>query len=226
MRRHRPPRRTIPWRPWPPCTELIARLDELLEPRALRRLRPERAPGARARGGRRSSRPASPPARELFERAIAAGAGLRPRPPRAVLEGPAARASTAPAKARLQLAVRRTTSSLAAYHLPLDAHLEHGNNALLAAALGAEPSTPFPRRRRHADRRRAHLPGDGLAPRGELVERARAAVGGREPLAFTRRARAASARSGSSAAAARRLPARRDRRRASTRSSPASRPSG
>ncbi|MBA2347690.1 MAG: Nif3-like dinuclear metal center hexameric protein [Solirubrobacterales bacterium] len=32
--------------------------------------------------------------------------------------------------------------ALAAYHLPLDAHLEHGNNARLAAELGAEHWTP------------------------------------------------------------------------------------
>lgn len=33
--------------------------------------------------------------------------------------------------------------NLAAYHLPLDAHLEHGNNALLAAALGLQVTGPF-----------------------------------------------------------------------------------
>src|SRR3954467_13201695 len=33
--------------------------------------------------------------------------------------------------------------SLAAYHLPLDGHLEHGNNALLAAAIGCERCDPF-----------------------------------------------------------------------------------
>lgn len=33
--------------------------------------------------------------------------------------------------------------SLAAYHLPLDAHLEHGNNALLAEALGLKVTGPF-----------------------------------------------------------------------------------
>ncbi len=32
---------------------------------------------------------------------------------------------------------------LAAYHLPLDAHAEHGNNALLAQALGAADHEPF-----------------------------------------------------------------------------------
>ena len=33
--------------------------------------------------------------------------------------------------------------ALAAYHLPLDAHPEHGNNALLAEALGAASHEPF-----------------------------------------------------------------------------------
>ncbi|HUA11839.1 MAG TPA: Nif3-like dinuclear metal center hexameric protein [Solirubrobacteraceae bacterium] len=33
--------------------------------------------------------------------------------------------------------------ALAAYHLPLDAHREHGNAALLAGALGMTPATPF-----------------------------------------------------------------------------------
>ncbi len=33
--------------------------------------------------------------------------------------------------------------ALAAYHLPLDAHPEHGNNALLAEALGCDAHEPF-----------------------------------------------------------------------------------
>lgn len=33
--------------------------------------------------------------------------------------------------------------NLAAYHLPLDAHIEHGNNALLAAELGLQVTGPF-----------------------------------------------------------------------------------
>src|ERR1700724_2459684 len=48
----------------------------------------------------------------------------------------------APLKRRLQ-ALFDADISLAAYHLPLDAHLELGNNALLAAALGAEDPRPF-----------------------------------------------------------------------------------
>src|SRR4051794_22625579 len=71
--------------------------------------------------------------------------------------------------------------SLAAYHLPLDAPPEVGNNALICAALGLELAEPFAAT---AGRPigwigRAHEP---LA-RAELIERCRAAFG-REPLVF------------------------------------------
>jgi dinuclear metal center YbgI/SA1388 family protein len=66
--------------------------------------------------------------------------------------------------------------ALAAYHLPLDAHLEVGNNALLARAIGASDAEPFV-----GIGVRARLP--GLAPE-ELRARVREATGGREPLAF------------------------------------------
>jgi dinuclear metal center YbgI/SA1388 family protein len=66
--------------------------------------------------------------------------------------------------------------ALAAYHLPLDAHPEVGNNALLAAAIGATDPEPF-----CGIGVRARLP--GLSP-DELHARVREATGGREPLAF------------------------------------------
>jgi putative NIF3 family GTP cyclohydrolase 1 type 2 len=66
--------------------------------------------------------------------------------------------------------------ALAAYHLPLDAHLEHGNNALLADAIGASVTGTFA--------------GVGVAASfatplaaDELGERLRNATGGRDPLA-------------------------------------------
>jgi dinuclear metal center YbgI/SA1388 family protein len=73
--------------------------------------------------------------------------------------------------------------TLAAYHLPLDGHLEHGNNALLAAALGCEAWEPFGRHKRATIGVAGRLPGEGIAA-DELVVRVRAATG-REPLAFT-----------------------------------------
>jgi dinuclear metal center YbgI/SA1388 family protein len=86
------------------------------------------------------------------------------------------------AKRRLQL-LFDADMSLAAYHLPLDGHLEHGNNALLAAAIGCESWEPFGTHRRATIGVAGTLPGDGVAP-AELVARVRAATD-REPLAFT-----------------------------------------
>ena len=52
--------------------------------------------------------------------------------------------------------------SLAAYHLPLDAHPEVGNNALLACALQAEPLAPFAPHRGTPIGCLARFPGAGL----------------------------------------------------------------
>src|SRR4051795_6735010 len=73
--------------------------------------------------------------------------------------------------------------SLAAYHLPLDGHLEHGNNALLAGAIGCEGWEPFRAHKRATIGVAGRRPGDGIGP-DELVARVRDATG-REPLAFT-----------------------------------------
>jgi dinuclear metal center YbgI/SA1388 family protein len=86
------------------------------------------------------------------------------------------------AKRRLQL-LFETDTSLAAYHLPLDAHLEHGNNALLASAIGCERWGPFGRHRGTTIGVAGHFGADGIAP-DDLVARVRAATR-REPLAFT-----------------------------------------
>jgi dinuclear metal center YbgI/SA1388 family protein len=72
--------------------------------------------------------------------------------------------------------------ALVAYHLPLDAHLELGNNALLARALGAEQISPFARHRGEAIGVIATLGGDGV-PSAELFERV-GAITAREPLVF------------------------------------------
>ncbi len=52
-------------------------------------------------------------------------------------------------KARLEVLIR-CDMSLAAYHLPLDAHPEVGNNALICSALGLERGEPFGRARGRA----------------------------------------------------------------------------
>jgi dinuclear metal center YbgI/SA1388 family protein len=86
------------------------------------------------------------------------------------------------AKRRLQM-LFDADISLAAYHLPLDGHPEHGNNALLAKAIGCTSSEPFGRHKRATIGVVGRLPGEGIAPE-ELVARVHDATA-REPLAFT-----------------------------------------
>jgi dinuclear metal center YbgI/SA1388 family protein len=120
--------------------DLIAELDALLEPSRFRDYGPNglQVPGkptvARVATGVSASA-------ELFERALAAQADL-------ILvhhglfwgRGPAPIDATM--KRRLKL-LFEADMSLAAYHLPLDAHPAVGNNALIAQALGAETHTLF-----------------------------------------------------------------------------------
>lgn len=73
--------------------------------------------------------------------------------------------------------------SLAAYHLPLDGHQEHGNNALLAQALGVATWAPFAPHRGTPLGVQATFPDRGISQE-ELIARIRTATGGREPLAF------------------------------------------
>jgi dinuclear metal center YbgI/SA1388 family protein len=72
--------------------------------------------------------------------------------------------------------------ALAAYHLPLDAHAEHGNNALIAAGLGGTDPVPFAE---HGGREigvHVGLGGaDGLTL-DELTAAVTGLVGGRQPL--------------------------------------------
>ena len=111
--------------------------------------------------------------------------------------------------------------SLAAYHLPLDAHPEVGNNALICAALGLERGEPF------GDAKGRPLGFVGRSAEGvpfaELRERCRAAFG-QEPFVWDAGPEVVhSARRRLRRGARRRSPRR--SRSASTRSSPASRPS-
>ena len=117
---------------------------------------------------------------ELFDRAAALNAGL-------VLvhhglfwgaRGPI----DVPEKRRLKL-LFDADMGLAAYHLPLDAHPEVGNNAILARELGAVDPEPFAAVRGASIGVRARFADAGLEP-AELVARV-ARVTGRPPLAFT-----------------------------------------
>ena len=117
--------------------------------------------------------------RELFSRAAGAGAQL-------VLchhglfwsGGPSV--ITPVMRSRLE-ALFAADMSLVAYHLPLDAHPEVGNNSLLCSALGLERSEPF------GEHRGRTIGFVGRSTEGvtrdELVERCRHALG-QEPLVF------------------------------------------
>jgi dinuclear metal center YbgI/SA1388 family protein len=118
---------------------------------------------------------------ELFERARDAGADLVLVHHGLLWAGPPRPLDRA-AKRRLQL-LFDADMALAAYHLPLDGHLRHGNNALLAAAIGCDGWEPFGAHKRATIGVAGRLPGDGIAA-DDLVARVREATG-REPLAFT-----------------------------------------
>lgn len=115
---------------------------------------------------------------ELFEQAAAAGAQLV-LCHHGIVWGSRPQAISAQAKRRLQ-ALFATDMSLAAYHLPLDAHPEIGNNALICAALGLEPAE------RIGDYEGRPLGFVGRSDEGialsDLRERCLAAFGGRAPL--------------------------------------------
>ena len=78
---------------------------------------------------------------ELFERAIAAGAQLIVTHHGIFWDGDDPRIVGA-RRARLRTLLAAEVS-LAAYHLPLDAHPVVGNNALIAAGLGLIDPQPF-----------------------------------------------------------------------------------
>ena len=74
--------------------------------------------------------------------------------------------------------------ALAAYHLPLDGHLEHGNNARLAAELGADRWTPAFSHGGAPIGVLAEFPGDGVSAE-ELVRRVQATTLREDVLALT-----------------------------------------
>jgi dinuclear metal center YbgI/SA1388 family protein len=116
---------------------------------------------------------------ELFEHAARAGAQLVVCH-HGLLWSKQPLAIDARRRARLR-ALFDADMSLAAYHLPLDAHPEVGNNALICAALGLERGEPFG----HWDGRAIGFVGRAAppVPRVELVSRCARAFG-REPLVF------------------------------------------
>ncbi len=143
--------------------EAICFLDELLDPGAFDGLRTQRAPGARRRDPITKVVTGVSAQRELIERAVALEAGL-------VLVHHGLFWDFLPTGLTPTLAERvrplfKHDIALAAYHLPLDAHPEVGNNALLAGLLGCERHTPFAEIGRLGE-----FGGDGL-PASELFAR-------------------------------------------------------
>ncbi len=116
---------------------------------------------------------------ELLERAAAAGADLILVHHGLFWDGDERRLTPLMAR-RLGLLLGRDIA-LAAYHLPLDAHPQIGNNALLAEALGLERREPFAAVQGRPIGVRGRFP-DGIAI-DELIARVRT-VTEREPLAF------------------------------------------
>jgi dinuclear metal center YbgI/SA1388 family protein len=153
--------------------QLVHFLDELLTPEAFDDLGPN---GLQVPGAETVERVVSgvTAQRALFARAIEAGAQLV-----LVHHGLFWRfhpVGLTPLLAERLRPLFKHDIALAAYHLPLDAHPEVGNNALLADALGASAHVPF------TEVGRGATFAEPVAA-AELFARV-AAVCGREPLVF------------------------------------------
>jgi dinuclear metal center YbgI/SA1388 family protein len=144
-----------------PCrlSEAIAELNHLLEPERFKDYGPNglQVPG---RDDVRKVATGVSAGAELFEQAIAAHADLL-IVHHGLFWGSTPTAIDAPMKRRLKL-LFDAEMSLAAYHLPLDAHPQLGNNALIARTLGAERLESFALHEGEPIGFIAHFPGEGL----------------------------------------------------------------
>ena len=162
------------------CNQIIGYLDDLLDPTAYDDYGPN---GLQVPGREQIQTVVTGVSAnvELFTRAREEGADLVLVHHGLFWAGPP-RALDRASKRRLQL-LFDADLALAAYHLPLDGHLEVGNNALLARAIGGGKIEPFATHGRATVGVRARFADPGIAP-AELVARVHEATG-REPLAFT-----------------------------------------
>jgi dinuclear metal center YbgI/SA1388 family protein len=159
--------------------EIVEALDELLQPDAFR----DHGPNGLQVPGRDEIRKVVTGVsahKQLIQRAVDAGADL-------LLVHHGLFWSFQPVGLTPVLAERlrllfKSDLALAGYHLPLDAHPEFGNNALLARGLGCERQEPFGMVEGVPIGRVGHFAGDGM-PASELFARVRE-VTGREPLVF------------------------------------------
>ncbi len=160
-------------------SEILEEIDRLLEPERFQDYGPNglQVPGAVSVGTIATGVSAHA---ELFELAVAQRAELL-IVHHGLFWGSGFGSIDATLKRRLQILFDGDVG-LAAYHLPLDAHPEIGNNALLARALGAEGLDPFALIHGEPMGILASLPGEGLAcaELSELVARTTS----RKPLVF------------------------------------------
>jgi len=162
-----------------PTRDILADLDALLEPARFEDYGPN---GLQVPGAAQVETVATGVSAnlELFERAAAEKAQLL-----IVHHGLFWGTSPGPIDAALKRRLKILFDAdigLAAYHLPLDAHPELGNNALIAKALGAESLEPFAPHHGEPIGFIATLPGDGT-PAQDLFTRVRELTA-REPLVF------------------------------------------
>jgi dinuclear metal center YbgI/SA1388 family protein len=160
-------------------TNVIAELDRLLEPTRFRDYCPN---GLQVPGCAEVTKVATgvSASAELFERAVLQGADLLVVH-HGLFWGSEPAAIDGPMKRRLEL-LFDANMSLAAYHLPLDAHPELGNNALIARALGGEGFEPFALHEGEPIGVLAGFPDDGVNA-GDLFARV-AELTARIPLVF------------------------------------------
>lgn len=162
-----------------PTADIVAFLDELLEIERFADLGPNglQVPGAREVTTVLTGVSAQA---QLFERALQEDAQLVLAHHGLLWDFEPRRIGPAQAT-RLRLLLANDVA-LAGYHLPLDAHPEHGNNALLATRLGAASHVPaFPVKGAPIGAI-ATFEGEGV-PAGDLFARVREATD-REPLVF------------------------------------------
>jgi dinuclear metal center YbgI/SA1388 family protein len=158
-------------------TEVLAEIDSLLEPD---RFEDYCVNGLQVPGPERVQTVATGVSAhaELFALAAEEGADLL-LVHHGLFWGPGIRALDPVMARRLRLLLDAGIA-LAAYHLPLDAHPQIGNNGLLAAAVGAADLEPFALHRGQPIGLVGNLPAGGL-PLPELLARVAVATG-REPL--------------------------------------------
>lgn len=144
-----------------PChlNEAIAELDRLLEPKRFKDYCPN---GLQVPGRDQITKIATgvSASAKLFEEATDIEADLL-IVHHGIFWASSPTAVDAPMKRRLKL-LFDADMSLAAYHLPLDAHPQVGNNALIARALGADAFDPFALHEGEPIGCIARFPGEGI----------------------------------------------------------------